>query len=44
MTSSPFAAFNAACTLEAFGASLRWIWHRATVAPSSGQRACEGSD
>ena len=44
MTSSPFETFNAARTLEAFGASLRWIWHRATVAPSSGQRAGEDSD
>ena len=44
MTSIPFEAFNAARTLEAFGASLRWIWHRATVAPSSGQRAGDGSD
>ena len=42
MTSSPFEAFNVACILEAFGASLRWIWHRATVAPSSGQRGGRG--
>ena len=44
MTSIPFEAFNAARTLEAYAASLRWIWHRATVAPSSGQRAGDGSD
>ena len=44
MTSTPFDAFNAARTLEALGASLRWIRHRATVAPSTGQRAGDGSD